>query len=58
MKSIIKTKIIILMIFGIVFALSPLINNSLNFNMGNNDKSPENNDYTNLDNENLKFSKI
>ena len=44
-----KRKTIIVMILGIVFILSALINNNLNFNAGNSDK-------VNLDNENLKIS--
>ncbi len=51
MKSTPKTKTIILIVLGILFALSPIINNSLNFNMGNDDA-------INLDKENLKISAV
>ncbi|KKN41387.1 hypothetical protein LCGC14_0723830 [marine sediment metagenome] len=51
MKSNPKSKIIILITLGILFALSPIINNNLNFNGGNSDDS-------NLDNKNLKISAV
>ncbi len=51
MKSNPKSKLIILITLGILFALSPIINNNLNFNGGNNDDS-------NLDNKNLKISAV
>ncbi|NHJ25786.1 MAG: hypothetical protein EAX89_14485, partial [Candidatus Lokiarchaeota archaeon] len=51
MKSNRKTKSLILILLGLLFALSPIINNSLNFN-------GENNDSSNLDNEDLKISAV
>ena len=50
MKSNGKSKVIILITLGILFALSPIINNSLNFNAGNSEN--------NLDDVNLTPSKI
>ena len=51
MKSNAKSKLIILIALGIVFALSPMINNSLNFNTGKSDDS-------NFDKEYLKISAV
>jgi len=48
----------ILITLGIVFALSPVMNNGLNFNVRINDNFPENCDDSNNDNQNLKLSKI
>ena len=58
MKSNSKTKIIKLMILGLIFTLSPIINNYLNFNAGNSEKSSVYGDYINLDKYNLKISEI
>jgi len=51
MKSNAKIKTIILMVLGIIFVFSALINNNFNINAGNSNK-------INLDNENLKISKV
>ncbi|MBA7630233.1 hypothetical protein ES703_37753 [subsurface metagenome] len=51
MRKYTKTKIIILITVGILFALSPILNNSLNFNRGNSEDS-------NLDNKNIKISAV
>ncbi len=57
MKLKTKTRIIFLMALGILFALSPIIiNNNLNFNTRNSDKSSEYNDEIQLDNKNLQIS--
>ncbi len=53
-----KTKTVFFMILGIIFALSLIINNNLNFNAGNSDKSSEYSDDINFDNENLKISAL
>jgi len=58
MKSNANSKIIILITLGILFALSPIINNTLNFNAGNSDRSSENSDEINFYNENLKISAV
>ncbi len=58
MKLITKTKILILIIFGILFAFSPIITNWLKFDMGFNEKTSENNDIINLDNKNLQISTV
>ena len=55
MKSSAKSKIIILITLGIIFALSPIINSSLIFSAINRDNS---NDVINLDEKNLRSSKI
>jgi len=52
MKSNTNIKMIILITFGIFFALSTIFDNNLDFNAIGNDKSLE------LENENLKTSKI
>ncbi len=54
MKSNSKTKTIILITLGIFFAFSPILNNSLNFIMGNNDKSSVYSDEISVDNDNFK----
>jgi len=51
MKSNANSKIIILITLGIIFALSPIINNNFNFNGGNIVDFP-------LDNKNLKISEV
>lgn len=51
MKSNVKSKTIILITIGIIFALSLTIYNNFNFNVGNSDGS-------NLDNENLQISAL
>ena len=56
MKSKAKSKLIILITLGILFAFSPIITINLIFNAGNNKTSSEYDDYINLDNENLKIS--
>jgi len=58
MKSNLKTKIMILIILGILFALLPIIYNSLNFNGGNSDRSSGNCVDFNLDNKNLQISAV
>jgi len=58
MKSNAKSKIIILITLGILFALSPIITTNLSFIMGNSDRSSENSDEINLDNEDPKISKV
>ena len=58
MKYKAKSILMILMTLGIIFALSPIINNYLNFNVGNRNKSPEYNDDFSLDKENLKLSAV
>ena len=55
MKSSAKSKIIILITLGIIFALSPIINSNLIFSAVNSDSG---NDVINLDDKNLKLSKI
>ncbi|MHA2039268.1 MAG: right-handed parallel beta-helix repeat-containing protein [Promethearchaeota archaeon] len=51
-------KVIILVTFGILFVLSPIINTNLRYITDNSNKSSEYNDEINFDNENLKVSKI
>jgi len=58
MKLITKTKILILIFVGIIFAFSPIINNWLKFNTGFDEKTSENNDIINLDNKNLQISAV
>ncbi len=61
MKSKLKKRvsiIIILISLGILFALTPIINNTLNFNVGNSGRSSESSDEINFYNKNLKPSKI
>jgi len=58
MKLISKTKILILIIIGILFTFSPIINNWLKFNVEKGDKCSENNDVIILDTKNLKGSEI
>ena len=58
MKSSSKSKIIILISIGILFALSPMITVNLSFIAGNNNNSSKYSDIINLDKENLKLSKI
>jgi len=58
MKLITKTKILILIIFGILLAFSPIINNWLKFNAGFNEKTSENNDIITLDNKNFQISAV
>ena len=55
MKSSAKSKIIILITLGIIFALSPIINSNLIFSAVNSDNG---NDVINLDNNNLRSSKV
>ena len=58
MKSSAKSKIMILIFLGILFALSPMITINLSFILGNNNKSSEYCDDCNLDNKNLKISAV
>jgi len=58
MKSNAKSKIIVFMILGILFTLSPIMNSNFSFIAGNNTKNSEYSDETNLDNENLKTSEV
>ena len=58
MKSNAKSKIIILITLGIVFALSFIINRNLNIDAGNYDICSEFSDDNNLDYKNLKFSTV
>ncbi|MBA7484748.1 hypothetical protein ES707_20278 [subsurface metagenome] len=58
MKSSVKSKILILIALGILFALSPMITVNLSFIAGNNNKSSKYSAENNLDKENLKLSKI
>ena len=58
MKSNIRIKITVLIIVGIFLALSPIINNTLYFNAGYGDENLEHGDAINLDDDNLKVSKI
>jgi parallel beta-helix repeat protein len=58
MKSNAKSKILILIALGILFALLPIITANLSFIAGNNKKSSEYSDNSNLDNKNLKISTI
>jgi parallel beta-helix repeat protein len=58
MKSSAKSKAIILIALGILFALSPIITVNLSFIMGNSIKSSEYSDDINLDNKNLKISQV
>ena len=53
-----KLKRMILITLGIALALSPVFSNTLYFIAGNGDKKSEYSDNINLDNENLKISKI
>ena len=56
MKSNRKSKIIILIILGILFALFPIFSAKLSFITDNNNISPEFSDETNPDDKNLKIS--
>ncbi|NVM19902.1 MAG: right-handed parallel beta-helix repeat-containing protein [Candidatus Lokiarchaeota archaeon] len=56
MKSNRKSKIIILIILGILFALFPIVSTKLSFTTENSNKSPEFSDDTNSDDKNLKIS--
>jgi len=58
MKSNRKTKIIILIIFGIFFAFSPIITSIHSFISGNGNTYSENSEDSNFDLENLKVSKM
>ena len=58
MKSNAKSKIIVFMILGILFTLSPIMNSNFSFIAGNNTKSLEYSDAIAFDNENLKTSKV
>ncbi len=53
-----KSKIIILITLGILFALAPMITVNLSFITDNSNKSSDYSDVINLDNENLKLSKV
>ena len=53
-----KSKPIILIALGILFAITPIINNNLNFNAGNSNTSTEYRDDINFDKENLKISAV
>ncbi len=58
MKSSPKSKIIILIALGILFALSPIIATNLSFITGNSNKRAEYSNDINLDNKNLKISAV
>jgi parallel beta-helix repeat protein len=58
MNSNAKSKIIILLALGTLFALSPVITTDLSFTTGNTNKSSEYSDDISLDNKNLKISAI
>ena len=58
MKSNAKSKIIILIALGIIFALSPIITTNLSFITGNSIKSLEYSDDINFDNKNPKISAV
>lgn len=58
MKSKPKSIILILIVLGIIFALSPIISNGLNFNAGNSNESSNHRDDISLDTENLKLSAV
>ena len=58
MKSKAKSKILILITLGILFALLPMITINLNFITGNSNKSSDYSDKINLDNKNLKISAV
>jgi parallel beta-helix repeat protein len=58
MKSNRKTRFIILVILGILFAFSPIIATNLSFITGNTNKYSEYFDGINFENENLKISKV
>ena len=58
MKSNAKSKIIILIALGVIFALLPVITTNLRFIAGNSNKSSEYCDDCNLDNKNLKISAV
>ena len=54
-----KSKLnVVLTIFGIDFALSPICGNNINFNAGDSNRGSEYGDYVNLDNEILKVSRV
>ena len=58
MNSNAKSKVIILLAFGTLFALSPVITTNLSFTTGNTNKNSEYSDDISLDNKNLKISAI
>jgi parallel beta-helix repeat protein len=58
MKSNAKSKTIIFIALGILFALLPLITANLSFITGNSNKSSDYSDDSNLNNENLKISAV
>ena len=58
MKSNQKIKVIILITLGIALALSPMFNNTIYFNARYGDENSEHGDTINLDDENVKTSKV
>jgi len=58
MKSNAKSKIIILITLGILFAFSPIITTNLSFIMGNSNNSSDYSDEINLDTKNIKISAV